>query len=263
LNSSSETLLVIEILFGFSILIQTIELLNLRPQYSDDGIWSWDILKLDFPTYSQEFLRFFLEPSSFLRIVVARLILIFGLVAIHFFAMNRDTSFSYLIHFLECAVVLTLFLLTILISLRFRGVFNGGSDYMTMIVISTLTFSKIFSSFEKLALIYLATQTMLSYFVPGFIKLISQDWKSGKALNTFFKISNPRFAIFGSWLVIIFECLSPLMLINTYVAMAILTMAFIFHLANFYFMGLNRFLWAWLAAYPAIVYTAHLFMNHN
>jgi hypothetical protein len=53
--------------------------------------------------------------------------------------------------------------------------------------------------------------------------------------------------------VIAFECAFPLALID---ARLLSLLGIAFHVVNARVLGLNRFLWAWLAAYPALWFWA-------
>ena len=61
-------------------------------------------------------------------------------------------------------------------------------------------------------------------------------------------------ALAASWLVITLECGFPAALVAPELAIALLTIAGTFHVGNALVLGLNRFVWAWLAAYPALLY---------
>lgn len=69
-----------------------------------------------------------------------------------------------------------------------------------------------------------------------------------------------RLAKILSWAVMLWEVSFPLSLIHPAVCAVYLGLGVIFHLSNFYLFGLNRFVWAWIATYPAIVYCSY---NHE
>jgi len=152
---------------------------------------------------------------------------------------------------------------------RFQGPYNGGSDAMTILVLLCLFLSHIAPTrfWQEIALGYLAFQLAFSYFQSGYIKVINADWRSGLALQDVFTITaypisnsirrwgqSSRLMLIMSWLVILFELLFPLAILNHYLLIAALFIAAIFHLANACLFGLNRFFWIWLAAYPIILW---------
>ena len=62
-------------------------------------------------------------------------------------------------------------------------------------------------------------------------------------------------ALFVGWAVIVFELLFPLALVAPNSLMfSLFAIGAIFHLGNALVMGLNTFLWTFLAAYPAVWY---------
>ena len=56
------------------------------------------------------------------------------------------------------------------------------------------------------------------------------------------------------WAVMVFELVFPLALFSQPALFIALGLAMLFHLANAYFFGLNRFVFAWLAAYPSLLW---------
>ena len=117
------------------------------------------------------------------------------------------------------------------------------------------------------ALGYLAAQVILSYFVSGQVKIANPDWRSGRALQDVFAFSaypvsadlraladRPRLLWCASWAVMLFEVVFPLSLLSSVTLILALTLAAAFHVANAFLFGLNRFVWAWIAAYPSILW---------
>jgi hypothetical protein len=179
---------------------------------------------------------------------------------------NCAASAVLLIFPLEGAA-LFLFVTTLLIAARWRGAFNGGSDYMTLQVLLVLAILQFFRERHGVlaaGLSYLAIQAATSYFIGGFVKLKSASWRAGQALPAFMLSSvygrnsllqgHRAAGLLASWLLIVFECTFPLALFDVKLCALYLVTAMVFHAANFAIFGLNRFIWAWLAAYPAIVY---------
>lgn len=134
-------------------------------------------------------------------------------------------------------------LTTIWIGWGFRGTFNGGSDNMTVVVLCALLW-------PAGGRLYLAVQLCLSYFVAGVVKLRQPSWWDGTALRAFL---GPGWPAWVGWGVIVWECLFPLALVSRGFAGGFCAVGVAFHLANCRLLGLNRFLWIWLAAYPALL----------
>jgi hypothetical protein len=155
----------------------------------------------------------------------------------------------------------------ILLLRRFQGPYNGGSDAMTLLVLLCLWLAQLAPNrfWQEMALGYLAFQLIWSYFQSGYIKIINPDWRSGRALCDVFAFTaypvadhlrslaqSSRLLWVMSWVVILFEILFPLALLNKTALLLALGVAGLFHLANAWLFGLNRFLWIWPAAYPIL-----------
>lgn len=165
-----------------------------------------------------------------------------------------------------------MFLSTYQNSLRYRGTFNGGSDTTTLHVLGAVGIWQMSPGLERTVALYIAVFVSLSYFVAGVSKLFSGQWRSGEALPCFLLYSNAacsntftsvllqsRWLYMASWLVVIWECLFPVGLLFPSAAWILASLGLVFHLMNFCFFGLNRFFWAWLAAYPALLSIHHVF----
>lgn len=167
-----------------------------------------------------------------------------------------------------------LLILHLLICFRFRGTFNGGSDMMIFVLLVGLGLACFGwnDQSQKLSLIYIAIHTVFSYFKAGLVKLKVRDWRSGEALPQFLSRSfKPEIRslsirlqkqqrlsqIFGLG-VIFYEVFSLGLLLMPQFAFGYWALAMVFHFANYIFFGLNRFFWAWLAAWPAVMYALGL-----
>jgi hypothetical protein len=175
------TLIWSERLIAFAIFWQTIELLKLKPIWTDRGVWQWPLIRKDYrhsPRIILSILDFFLNEKMFHRILQIRLVI------------------SVMIWFMPSSILMGfLFLSTWLISIRWRGIFNGGSDSMTALIAMSLAIAQAFSRHHpfvvKAALAYIAVQLTCSYFLAGFAKLRNSEWREGRALQIFFK--TPRY----------------------------------------------------------------------
>ena len=247
-------------LIAIAIIFQTIELLQIKTTFADNGVWSWDDLKKEFKIFSpfnQRMLDFFLSYRNFLCLLVARICLAICLL---FFS-----------HPLILAILL---FSTILIGLRWRGTFNGGSDYMTILVLSALTVESLSNHSYKISLAvlwYLAIQVCSSYFIAGLVKIRRQNWRDGVALRCFVASTiykedglsrlvkeKKSIAIVLSWLLLLFEIGFPVALVSPDLSIVVILIAIAFHVGNFYIFGLNRFVFAWLACYPALYFCSGL-----
>ncbi|MBX2833353.1 MAG: HTTM domain-containing protein [Micavibrio sp.] len=160
---------------------------------------------------------------------------------------------------------------------RFQGPYNGGADRMGMLILSALTLIAFLPDerWKTFVLGYLAVQVVLSYFISGAVKVVEREWRSGCALRDVFLFSSypvsddlralasrPRLLCFAGWFVIIFELAFPLFLLWQPALIMALGIGFIFHLANAFLFGLNRFIWVWIASYPSILWLQdRIFIN--
>jgi hypothetical protein len=246
-------------LIAIALVLQTIELISLHKLFSASGVWAWQTIKQDFNMYSRPLkkcLELTLGNRGFKLILCLQLICsVLLLVQSH------------------SILLLVVLITTTLISVRFRGTFNGGSDSMTLVVVSAAFVASLWPAATSSALWYIGIQTGLSYFVAGNVKLKEPRWRNGetlRALLTFANYSLPqRVKVWirsarksqlqaASWLAISFECFFPIVFISQTFCLAYLMAGLVFHLSNVYILGLNRFLFAWLATYPAIFYLASL-----
>jgi hypothetical protein len=125
----------------------------------------------------------------------------------------------------------------------------------------------------RAALAYVAVQATLSYCIAGFAKLRSAEWRDGRALTQFLELAvqrhgaprviataltTPRRSQLLALTTLGFECSFPLAWLDPRICAAYLALGLCFHLANDVVFGLNRFCFAWAAAYPAVLFCSQL-----
>lgn len=250
-------------IFSFSILIQTIEFFIIRKVWANEGIWTEKIIAKEWSQQSHlKSLRFWeaLWGSFFYFILVLRFIS----AVVLFFHLNIIS-------------LVIIWISSLAISTRWRGTYNGGSDIMTLVVASGILLSMFLKESElwmKVGLIYIGVQSIYSYFISGVIKIKQRSWRNGDALRAFFDCSiyetapwpfsrimssqNRNIFLILSWMTLLFECLFPLSLMSTQIAIFFTVMAALFHFMNIFIFGLNRFFWSWAATWPCIIYCASL-----
>lgn len=251
----------VEVLCGISLIIQTLEFLRLREPLSLRGVWTFEIGRDDLAHASgivQGLFRFLAKDNVWLAHLLLRL----------------AASLALIVYGSSLPLIAFLFLGTVAILIRWRGAFNGGSDFMTIVVLSGLLIAALFGAFGdapfgwRAGLIYIAIHSASSYFISGGVKLANADWRSGKALPLFLDggVYGPLaptslywrkpVAILCSWSFILWECLAPLVFLDVAVAVVFCLVAGVFHQLVFWHFGLNRFFFAWIATFPAIIYLA-------
>jgi hypothetical protein len=245
----------IRYIFSIAIFIQSIEYIYIRNTFKDNGIWRINDIKSDFaflPDFIQNILLHILKYQTFINIIYLRLLLSIVL----FFTPN-------------VLIIIVLFFISLLIALRWRGTFNGGSDYMGLIILISLLIANISKNpnYKLASIYYLCFQVSSSYFLAGFVKIKNKDWRNGTSLKKFISntiyTNNKKIVTFTcnnnvnmilSIVIILWELSFPLAFLDSKFAIFILCFGFIFHLINAYILGLNRFLIIWVATYPAILF---------
>jgi hypothetical protein len=158
--------------------------------------------------------------------------------------------------------------LTVLGLAPMRGSFNGGSDNMTLMLGAGLSVS--FLGHGSVAtflggLYFVATHTLLSYFVAGLAKLKESSWRDGSALSEIGNWARYRGSWPGRWvvmpktlsvMVVAYECSAPLVFLGAGSGWLYCALGFGFHIANALLLGLQRFWPVWIATYPAVLYVS-------
>jgi hypothetical protein len=250
-----------ERLIAFAVFLQTLEMIQIRKSFSASGIWSWKVLREDFQTFSNP-VRFILD----LLLEDRRFVVLLGLnLFCATLALVFPTALGWGI----------LVGITLLIAARWRGTFNGGSDSMTLIVLGAVFIGRIGGEkdarFLAVAMGYIAVQLCLSYVIAGVAKLRRPAWRTGEALFSFLdseyysvpsgirrfaqKGRRSPMAPFAAWLFLSFEILFPVALLGEKFCVLMVVMALFFHAATVWAMGLNRFWWVWISAYPSLFWT--------
>lgn len=259
--AATDALRIMQALAGLSLAVQTLEFLRLRTALSERGVWAWSVQQGDL-AHASRATRTVFGFLSDERVHAAHLFLrLAGAAALILWGSALPVS-------------LVLLLGTVAILVRWRGAFNGGSDFMTIAVLTGLVIADAGATFgaaetgAKAGLLYVAIQALTSYFVSGAVKLLDADWRTGRALPIFLDgavhgplpptalLRRPAVAAFCSWGFILWECAAPLALVAPIAALGYCAVALVFHLLVFRFFGLNRFVFAWAAAFPAVVYAA-------
>jgi hypothetical protein len=187
--------------------------------------------------------------------------------------------------------------ISIVILLRWRGAFNGGSDFLGLHLVSILFLARLFPASSRVAmggLWYISLQVVWSYFIAGWVKVKNSEWRSGAALAGFLKTSiytdsktdnytdncNDNSTVNGwltrathsvglmqslTWCFLVFELVFPLSLFGGNYSLILMTIGACFHFSNFILFGLNRFFWIWISAYPALYFCGkfHLLLGSS
>lgn len=249
------------VLMGIS--ISTIELLYNWKSFQDDRLYSWKVIAtrgyFSKKNILHKLAHFLLKYPNFLGVIVFRLIATLLLIVPGIWEFSQAPLFL--------ALVLTSLMI------NYRSPFGqDGSDQMSTIVIIVLFLYHINPQnliIAEVGIWFIALQSLLSYFTAGFFKSKGDKWTTNPtAVFLIFNTStygskpiagylqNKQQAItFLTWSTVAVEVLFPAVLFTGYPGMIIfLGWGLGFHLMNALVMGLNSFLWAFLATYGAIIY---------
>jgi hypothetical protein len=240
----------IEVGAAVATVVASLELLAVRRTWIGDGAWAWKQVAPSFPQSGVVF-----GDAPFTLVVVLRMVAAAWLA----FAPGM------------CAAVL-LWITALLVNVRFRGPWNGGSDHMLLLVTTAIAIGEAGRSSDLVvqgAVAWVGVQSILSYAMAGFAKLRTGAWRDGSALPVLLAIpaygvpsgmrrvvAVPALARLGAWSVLAFECGFPLVLLGPHLALGGVALAALFHLANAWTFGLNRFLLTWAVTWPAVVWVA-------
>jgi hypothetical protein len=233
--------------------IAALELIIVRDAFSDRGVYAWSVLRAEYGILAR--------PLGLVFGARGTLVLLFvqlaAAIALPVFAHPAPAWIA--------------FGTSLAISIRWRGSYNGGSDAMLLVVLLAIAIGRTAPSLADAALAYAAVQLVLSYFVAGVAKLGDPAWRAGRALPILVSLPHyrvpPRAAALLAaplagrvlaYAMLAVECTFPLALLHPTVCIAYLAIGGCFHLVNAFVFGLNRFLWIWLAAYPALLHWASL-----
>jgi hypothetical protein len=158
------------------------------------------------------------------------------------------------------------------------GLGNNGSDDMLLLVMFAGFLARLINTRTSATavLLFIAAQVSLAYLVSGLVKVSQLPWRNGTAMirlmgtETFghrralaaLRLSARLAAVFAT-LFVFGELLGSLApwLPPPY-ALDLLLCALAFHIATAAAMGLNTFVLAFVATYPAALYTSHLIYSH-
>jgi hypothetical protein len=247
---------------SYGLLISTLQTLWNWRLFRPDGLMSWELFKT-----RPRFAKYAASPligalytfPNFLYVIALQ-----GVAALLLLGFPG--------HGIIRPVALTAILIIFLFSrLRHQPYGMVGADSMNLLVFGALGLREIApDTTTQGCLWFIAFQSCLSYSTNGMLKLASPHWRRGKVL---WHIAHH--ALYGSarlarvlraypavgkwldWSVIGCELAFPFVLLVGHPACWIfLGWGLLFHMLTAVVMGLNTFLFAWAATYPAIVFMA-------
>jgi hypothetical protein len=147
---------------------------------------------------------------------------------------------------------------------------KGGDAQLTLITYAAIALNLLADTpvAATYCLYFLTLQLCLAYFAAGYHKLRSPDWRSGDALPGILSTRLFGTPALAAWLdrrlglaqflclaTVVWEVSFPVVLVAPRgLCLFYLACGVLFHVATAFTMGLNKFVWAFFALYPAAVY---------
>jgi hypothetical protein len=253
---------------SIGLLVDSFEMLASRRSYTDSGMFSYLVVgrsrRLFVGGGSVALRSIFRYPALLVMPALQMCLGAYFLIA----ALDRlDTSF-----FIASGIAaVTVVVIRAAMYLRLQLGIDGG-DQMLMTVFIGLSISYLSPDTlgRLLGLYYIAAQFLLSYLTSGTCKLISPQWRSGRALPGILSTagygkptlgsllrSHPLIARVLCWSVILIECFGPfLILAGTPGGILLVILALSLHMSIALVMGLNNFLWSFAACLPAVLFVS-------
>lgn len=257
------TLAVTTRIAAVGVLISSLELLARPRSLSDSGLLSWSVARLRSPALGAGRLGALLD-------------LVFATPGVYGLCAARAASALLVVAlpassgFFSAALVVATGLSLLLMLRTPYG--NDGADQMTLLVLLPSTLARVLGGERaaQSALVFIGLQCLLSYVTSGLGKLRGRAWRDGTGVTGVLTTRTYGAAALArtlgrhsslarvlSWSIILTELTFPLVLVAPAPWVPLfLAGGMAFHVANAFVMGLNSFLWAFGAAYPAIAYVA-------
>ena len=257
--------------YGVSLLVTYLEKLAARRIYHSDGLMSWKVFSFDraasgllFRYQGANQLLFGPKGTNAAHLL--------GIAGVPLMWLSPVRSYTFTAGML--AIVLSCGLV------QLRTAYAGdGAQQMNLVLGVSLLLG--FNPWVKplsgvVCVFFIAAQSALSYLASGAAKLVSPIWMRGDALikimgtNAFgselgFRLASfsPRFTRVVCVVTVILEVSFPLLLLGPrWVVLGFFLWGFSFHAANAVLMGLNTFVWSYLATYPAL-YFVWSWLHHS
>jgi len=227
-------------------------------RYTATGVLNWEVARLQFNKQWQQVTSDILFRGSRSRwLLVAHLL---GGMSLGFQAATNTSSV------IPASLVIVT---TLLMGVRHHAGFNG-TYHLSLVVALAVLWGRATQNpvSVKVAIAFVGLQSVLAYALSGWLKLGNADWRDGDVLTRLSESEiwiadsaatilarSPASKTVIAWSILTFECLFPVVLfLPKSAAVAVLLSGFLFHFINAVFLGLNTFLFIFVATYPAIYY---------
>lgn len=244
-----------------SLLICSLEYLCNRRVLRDDGLMSWELGRVRAAYFFSGWFGSVFDPIN----RYPRVLLWIALRAVLCASILLGAE-SWAIAALPC---LSVFLLNIVIDLRSRYGHDGSDQISSMILLAIGVSGLVASPVGRIAcVIFIAFQACLAYGTAGWAKAPLVGWRDGSYISAVLKTKIYGTPALGSFLertpalskaatlsVLAWECTFPAApFLPAPAAYGMILLGVLFHISNAAFMGLNAFLWSFVATYPPLVW---------
>lgn len=252
------------ILSYISLLISSVETIGSYKLFKEStGLYSWRVHKTQTNYFNKKAINIL---YSFYGIIILNLLIIL-LIIVSFYLVYKWEIET----FLQLHVLITL--MSLVLYYRIMGIINGANHKYNLIFISISLAILLRTEYSLHAsLIFISICTLLCYFTAGIYKIFERKWRNGEYLleilnTTIFssdyvknKINtNPKYSNISKYASIVFitwEISSIIAIFSPqFFFIPYLLLGVIFHLTVAKLMGLNTFLWSYVASYPAVIFT--------
>ncbi|HRW36772.1 MAG TPA: hypothetical protein P5254_03670 [Aquihabitans sp.] len=246
------------VLLGIGQTITTLEHLAAREELGPGGLHPWTVMRCSVPRRPAVLER--VRETLFGAPGIVALLVLRLLAAVTLALATAEA--------LTLVAVVTLAALLVTFSVRLRWGQEAADDISVQVALGLSAFAVCrWFDVPSIGLYYIAAFAALAYATSGVTKLGSPLWREGVALGWVANLRSlgapwaadllwgrRRLRVALSWAVMVGEVCFPLaLLLPAPGVVAVLAAGLLFHLATAVVMGLNTFVWAFAATYPAVL----------
>ena len=236
------------------------EILSMRQECTDHGLFSWKVARTSYPLILRSHAAGVLDMlCGYPQFLYAVMLQMLSALCILFRVFPSHVIY----------LLLPILFVHLLSMLRYSHA-SDGTDQMQTILLASLAcyFATPDPVVRKAAIWFISLQTILAYCTSGIAKVLSKPWRQGTVLRSSLLLapgnktlyrwmpSNARVNQLLCVAVIAFECAFPLALTSPRNCLVILTFGLLLHLFNAVALGIPRFLFTFVAAYPLVFLSA-------
>ena len=246
-------------LLGVGQVVTTLEYLWIRSEFGDGGVYAWSVLRLARPRRHPTMEK--LRDALFGR---AGMVALLGLRLLLAVTLVLFASVAWLATLALVALAAEL----LAFNVRVPWGMDGADNVFVHVTLGLAAYAlaRLFDA-PSVGLYYIAAYAGLAYVTSGVTKLSDAAWRSGVALGWVvnlqvfgtrwavgFLAPRPRLRQVLSWSIMLAEVSAPLaVLLPAHGIALVLVAGLAFHATMAVCMGLNTFVWAFLATYPAVL----------